>query len=136
MLFPSIRLTIPTIAVAKARPRFTKKGHAYTPAKTKSFEAELRWHWQASKNAMIPKAPTAVAIGCYLPRPKSLKKTVFLPITKPDLDNFAKAILDALNGFAWADDNQVTDLHIFKRFATGSPKITILIEPIIYGGSE
>ncbi len=135
MIFLPIRLTIPTIAVAKARARVTKSGHAYTPEKTKSFEAELRWHWQASKHKMIPKCPTAVIIGCYLPKPKSTKKSVFLPITKPDLDNIAKSILDSLNGFAWPDDNQVTDLTIFKRYAIEAPKISILIEPVIYGGN-
>lgn len=132
-IFNPIRLVIPTIAVAKARARITKSGHAYTPEKTRSFEAELRWHWQASKNQMIPKAPTAVEILCFLPRPISLKKTVLLPITKPDLDNYAKSILDGLNGFAWADDSQVCELRIGKRYVSEGegPRICIAIFPVI-----
>lgn len=131
MIFLPIRMEIPTLVVPKARARILRSGIAFTPEKTRSFEAEIRWHWQASKNKMIPKCPTAVTIGCYLPRPKSTKKTVFIPVTKPDLDNCAKSILDALNGFAWADDNQVTDLNIFKRYALEAPRISLLIEPVV-----
>jgi Holliday junction resolvase RusA-like endonuclease len=124
-----ICLEIPTIAVAKARPRFTKKGFAFTPQKTSSFEAEVRWAWKAHGHPMIPKVPTALEIVCELPRPKSLKKSIKIPITKPDVDNYAKAICDALNGFAWEDDNQITDLTIRKRFALGAPQIKISIMP-------
>lgn len=38
------------------------------------------------------------------------------PEMKPDCDNVAKAILDALNGIAYKDDSQVTELIVKKRF--------------------
>lgn len=31
------------------------------------------------------------------------------PTVKPDLDNVAKLIYDALNGVAWYDDNAIVD---------------------------
>ena len=34
--------------------------------------------------------------------------------TKPDIDNLTKAILDALNGIAWKDDAQVTQINVHK----------------------
>lgn len=39
--------------------------------------------------------------------------------TRPDLDNVAKLILDALteSGLFWSDDGQVASLAIYKRFA-------------------
>ncbi len=39
--------------------------------------------------------------------------------TRPDLDNVAKLLLDALteSGLFWADDGQVASLAIYKRFA-------------------
>lgn len=133
LVFAPIRMEIPALAVAKARARITKSGHAYTPEKTKSFEAELRWHWQKGGHSMIPRTATAVEILCYLPKPKTAKKTQLFPITRPDLDNYAKAILDGLNGFAWEDDSQVCDLRIGKRYASGwgSPKIFIVIAPLV-----
>jgi Holliday junction resolvase RusA-like endonuclease len=36
---------------------------------------------------------------------------------KPDADNIAKLILDALNRVAWDDDSQVVDLRVKKRHA-------------------
>ena len=35
---------------------------------------------------------------------------------KPDCDNLIKSILDSLNGVAYKDDSQVTDVHIKKRY--------------------
>lgn len=49
---------------------------------------------------------------------------------KPDADNDAKLVLDALNGVAWDDDQQVTDLHVIKRDRTrgATPQMLITIE--------
>lgn len=62
----------------------------------------------------------------FLPRPKSHfrkcgrlapKAPRFLYTKKPDADNLAKAVLDALTGIrVWMDDDQVTDLIILKRW--------------------
>uniref|UniRef100_A0A6M3IY95 Putative endodeoxyribonuclease n=1 Tax=viral metagenome TaxID=1070528 RepID=A0A6M3IY95_9ZZZZ len=53
-----------------------------------------------------------------------------MPITKPDLDNYIKTLLDALNGYAFRDDAQVTSLEVKKRFAgTGEvPRIELTLE--------
>ncbi len=32
-----------------------------------------------------------------------------------DVDNYAKSILDGLNGVAWEDDKQVVELHIYRH---------------------
>jgi crossover junction endodeoxyribonuclease RusA len=37
-------------------------------------------------------------------------------VRKPDVDNLAKAVLDALSGVAWKDDSQVWDLSIRKFY--------------------
>lgn len=50
-----------------------------------------------------------------------------------DLDNLSKAALDSLNGIAWDDDKQVTDLHIVKAFSATTPGVWIEIEPAIEG---
>ena len=38
------------------------------------------------------------------------------PCKKPDSDNIAKAILDALNGVAYYDDSQIVELTIKKEY--------------------
>lgn len=75
--------------------------------------------------------PVALFITIYLPRPKShfytgkkrggeLREDA--PIycaKKPDVDNYVKAIMDALtdSGVIWIDDAQVVDINCRKLFA-------------------
>lgn len=52
-------------------------------------------------------------------RPRWVPKVVWqlgeIPFTtKPDVDNLLKTVLDGLNGVAWEDDSQVTELHGYK----------------------
>lgn len=48
--------------------------------------------------------------------------------TRFDVDNVAKACLDALNGVVWHDDSQVTTLTVIKQPA-GQPRITLHCRP-------
>ena len=57
-------------------------------------------------------------------RENKLKKTYYAvvenkisPTKKPDVDNIAKSILDAMNNFVFKDDNQVSKISVEKRFA-------------------
>lgn len=60
-----------------------------------------------------------VAVAFYLPRPKRLsKRGVFVPhCSTPDVDKLARAVLDALQGVAYHDDKQVTELEARKFYA-------------------
>ena len=49
------------------------------------------------------------------------------PTKKPDIDNIAKVVLDALNKLAFQDDNQITKLVIEKEYAE-EEKIQVKIE--------
>ena len=42
------------------------------------------------------------------------------PVVKPDVDNVAKSILDALNGIIYLDDKQIIELDIEKIYAETS----------------
>ena len=42
------------------------------------------------------------------------------PVVKPDVDNVAKSILDALNGIVYLDDKQIIELNIEKIYAETS----------------
>ena len=42
------------------------------------------------------------------------------PVVKPDVDNVAKSILDALNGIVYLDDKQIIELDIKKIYAETS----------------
>ena len=49
------------------------------------------------------------------------------PHKKPDVDNIAKVVLDALNGLVYTDDKQVTDLRVRKRYDTVE-RIEVIIQ--------
>lgn len=63
-------------------------------------------------------------IEVSMPIPKSTpkkKKAMMLdgkiqPTKKPDLDNIAKIISDALNGIAYNDDKQIVHLKVTKKY--------------------
>jgi len=77
-------------------------------------------------------SPLGVELIFYLPRPKVHQGARGLRhsaprahIKKPDVDNLAKAVLDALSekgGIGlWKDDSQVVDLIVRKRWADDRP---------------
>lgn len=117
---------VPGEPQGKGRPRFAKSGHAYTPERTRGYEAAVQYYYQAQCHAApyakgVPLTATITAIY-GVPKSDSVKKRqaklcgILQPCGKPDADNIAKAILDALNGIAYHDDAQITSLHVNKRY--------------------
>ena len=47
-------------------------------------------------------------------------------VTKPDVDNIAKSVLDGLNGLAFTDDSQIVRLEAGKRFGDRNEIIVML----------
>lgn len=47
--------------------------------------------------------------------------------SKPDADNIAKIVGDALNGIAWADDAQACGISVEKMYSTDGTEKTIII---------
>ncbi len=128
----TISLTIPGNPVAKGRPRFSiHQGQArtYSPAETVSWENNVR---ACAYNAKVTPLDGPLQMTCifYRPWPKSMSKKARLtamPGTRPDVDNYIKLVLDALNGIAWRDDAQLVDINAAKRFAeAGRTEITIM----------
>lgn len=81
--------------------------------------------------------PVSVTITFQFPRTKKqLSKNaptgLMWHTKKPDADNLAKAVLDALNGIAWADDCQVCELNIKKHICDKAniPRTLVLICPL------
>jgi crossover junction endodeoxyribonuclease RusA len=78
---------------------------------------------QAGLGATPITGPVSLSIEFYLPRPKRLctrKHPAFelLCAVKPDVDNAAKAVMDALTAVgAWVDDAQVSRLVVQKWYA-------------------
>lgn len=108
--------------VAKARPRFTRKGFTYTPAKTKNAENAIKR--LIGSDYSVLDIPLGVSIELFIERPASVKGRLY-PHVRPDVDNFCKTVLDALNGLVYKDDSQICDLIVKKRY---SDKGQIIVE--------
>lgn len=133
-----IKFTVPGVPVGKGRPRFTRSGHTYTPDKTKAYEEMVRECWRTqSGRAFAGGIPLLVSIVAYFPVPKSVsrKKAEAMAgtfhINRPDADNLAKAVLDALNGLAYPDDSAVQIDGCRKIYTNGAPRVEVAIEEVI-----
>lgn len=99
------------------RPRFVKgTGRTYMPDKYAKHKERVARAYRDAGGEVLG-GPVSVDIGVtrHLPgsRPKRVERE---PDTvKPDADNVAKAVLDALNGVAYADDAQVVSLRVTKH---------------------
>ena len=119
--------------VGKGRPRFTRTGHTYTPKATATAEFAIRSHaWAAMRGRAPTSHPVRVEIVARMPIPRSWtdkkrREHFGKPADKkPDADNVAKLILDALNGLVFEDDKQVVSLTVEKiQWPYGSVSVRI-----------
>ncbi|MHA2250083.1 MAG: RusA family crossover junction endodeoxyribonuclease, partial [Candidatus Kariarchaeaceae archaeon] len=59
-----------------------------------------------------------------------MERGYFRPNKSPDLDNYVKFILDALNGILWEDDRFIIEIHSSKYYTVGEPRTEIKIDQI------
>lgn len=115
--------------VAKKRPRFVRRGvgvKVYNPSE-KDEAAFLSLVAVLFEEAPLLTGPVHIKLTFVMQRPKSHygtgrnenKLKVSAPIyhtTTPDCDNLAKLVMDALNGYMWVDDAQVTKVDVWKTY--------------------
>lgn len=127
-------------AEGKDRPRFAR-GHVFTPQKTKDFEARVKTAAAEamSRNFLEPTdEPVRVEITCFFLPPKSATKKFLNQIDnelvpydkKPDADNVAKAVCDAMNGVVFVDDKQVCYVSCEKWFTRDRDSFFVRVRTI------
>ena len=140
----SVIFTVPGSPQGKGRARTYLRGQfvrTVTPEKTVQYENWIRCCYlkkypKGDREIKFPDGPLRVYINCYYLPPKSTskKKTAdmlsgkILPCKKPDIDNIAKIVLDAMNGLVYRDDTQVVYLQMEKSYAA-DPKVVIDVVP-------
>ena len=134
-----IRFTIPGTPKGKARARTfynPKLGRmqSITPDNTMLYENLIRTCYIQASSNKIQDMPVSITIHAVFEPPKSAsaknREAMFagsiLPLKKPDIDNIAKVVLDALNGLAYHDDSQIVSLRVSKTY--GAPEgVTVWI---------
>ena len=102
-------------ANAKTRNGRYIKGHAYTPAPTRSYEQELRWHFR---------------MACKEPWKGPVSVEMYLHTSsRADSDNLGKAILDAGNKILYLDDSQAVRT-LTEKIKSSNEEIRILMQRI------
>lgn len=120
-----VSFVINATPVAKGRPRFsrqhsTKQVVAYTPKRTRDYEAQVLEAAKPHFTEIICE-PSHLYIEIIFPRPQRLMAKRhpdgLIPHDKrPDLDNLAKAVMDGL-GPLLKDDALITKLTASKYYA-------------------
>lgn len=125
-----IEFTVPAVPVAQPRAKATAiNGMARMYEAKKShpiheFKATCRLACDAVYRDAPLTAPLFVTMEFVFPRPAAKQwKSKPMPrewkASKPDVDNLAKSVFDALNGILWADDSQIVRCTIAKVIAKG-----------------
>lgn len=133
-----IALTIYMEPVPKGRPRATMKGgkmRIYTPSATVHAENIIRDTVMEKYPSKVepanlvfePGVPICLSATFYRSRPKSLKKSIELPVSRPDFDQYTKLLCDALEKFLYDNDSQITTALIKKRYGS-PPRIELEME--------
>jgi Holliday junction resolvase RusA-like endonuclease len=121
-------LQIPGEPIAKGRPKLgivAGHAHAYTPKRTRSYEDIIRAtavrEWNRPLIAERPIWLRATFVR-GIPASWSIKKRnaavagTLHPIGRPDLDNFWKACVDAMNGVVFLDDSLIVETTARKVY--------------------
>ena len=127
--------TIPSKPFAKQRPRFSRAtGRTYTPEATVSFERVVGQiavdHFPEPITGPVRLQVWATFAPAASWSKRKTAEHINRPHThKPDADNISKAIKDALNRIAWADDSQVAELVVRKVWGP-VPQTVVTVEAL------
>jgi len=123
----------------------TKSGEVfatkYTPKEMKNYAVWVKQCFKMAYSEHLPsifyEKPLIVKITVHKEVLKSFSQKkrrlalagLIVPMSKPDCDNIAKNICDALNGIAYPDDRQISILLVHKIYDT-SPFVEVEIDEI------
>ena len=113
--------------------------HMYADPETEAYEKVLA---QTAALFMRGRAPTenpvALLVHAFLRVPESWSRRdreaalagAILPTSRPDGDNYLKAVQDSLNKICYSDDSQVVDARVLKRY-DANPALRIEVREFI-----
>jgi len=138
----AIEFDVHAVPVAQPRQRsafVNGQVRNYTPTKhpVNAFKASCREAASAVYDGPPLRDPLRLTLTFVMPRPRQMMwKTKPMPrvshAKRPDLDNLAKAVKDALSKLVWHDDSQIAQLDATKVIAAGDeqPHVTVKVEVI------
>ena len=136
--------TIPGPPVPFARPRFDgRSGRAYQDRDYAAWRRGAALVLRAARGPTIADGPVSVRVAAYSPRPARRPDwcdraawatgEATPAVTRCDLDNVAKAVLDACTDAGlWSDDRQVASIDARQWYAAvgDPPRVVVSVEAV------
>jgi crossover junction endodeoxyribonuclease RusA len=113
-----MRFIVPGNPVPYQRAASKKGGGRYTPQRSRAFRERVQVYALKAKVRRLT-GPLVLTLHFY----RADERRV-------DIDNLTKQIADALNGIAWHDDEQITQLMAQKAIDRAYPRTEVCIERI------
>lgn len=112
----------------------------YSPTEVRKWQTEAKFlaaKVMKEKNPL--KGQLIVDIAIYLSPPVSMSRKKWdlalagqiRPTTRPDCDNYAKSVLDAMNQIVWIDDAQIVSLRVDKFYGE-KPRVEVTVNELPY----
>jgi Holliday junction resolvase RusA-like endonuclease len=137
-----VRIVIDGKPPKKDRPRFRSIGkfaQTYSTKETVECEKRVSRAWKEQGGGVTFDGAVSVGIDIFYEVPASIAKNSKKrasamiadkwKVTKPDIDNVIKSVLDGLNGLAFSDDNQVAVLKSRKMYGK-KEKTVVTVESL------
>jgi Holliday junction resolvase RusA-like endonuclease len=131
-----MQITVPGDPVPLARAR-VGNGRHYLPARSVEYRERVQTAWMQAGRPNLGDVPLTVSARFYIARLPShygtgrnadtLRPIAAAALPPGDIDNYAKALLDALSTLAFTDDRQVVCLAgIHKTWAPQDQARTVI----------
>lgn len=112
------------------------KGHAYDPSK--KDKERIQWQIKPLAPGEPISGPVELTLVFFFPIPKGTSKAlrtqmlnrVILPDKKPDEDNLAYLVTNALKQIVYDDDRRICAKHVYKFYGPEA-KTVIRVRPIL-----
>ena len=129
-------IVIPGPPHSQGRPRSTIVNdhvRVYEPKTSRAWKGMAAEVMALHARGRKLEGPLFVSILAVFPLPKSSERKRTMPhrewhVKRADVDNIAKAVLDAANGVLWHDDGQVARLRIDKIVAAQGEEPRVVME--------
>jgi len=99
---------------------------AFDPGNCKTFKEVVAWQALVSARESGIREPVREPIALKVIFMMGENGKEKFHTKRPDIDNLAKAVKDAMKGVVYHDDSQIVEAHLYKIF--GGPKIIVQLE--------
>lgn len=129
-------IIIETNPVSQLRPRISGN-RMYDPKKVRDYKKYIAWETKRQWKKEPLQGAVKIKIDIYRDIQKTESKKnkklkdegVIRPTVKSDLDNYLKAVLDAMNKIAYVDDSQIVEINA-RKFYSYNPRVEIKLDII------